>query len=203
MNVSASPVVTTSYYVVVDNGAGCSDNDTIVVTVAPLPAANAGPDVSFVSGGSVTIGGNPTGPAGSTYQWSPLSGLDNGNSANPVANPTATTTYTVTVTSQGCTSSDVVIVKVETTITIWSGISPNGDGSNDEWIIDNIEVFPNCIVEVYNRWGELLFQSVGYKEKWNGTYKGKLLPVGTYYYIINLMDPLYPDAYTGPITILR
>ena len=204
MNLSYTPLAgVTNYYVVVDNGAGCSDSDTITVTVNTV-SANAGADVSIISGGSATIGGSPTGPAGSTYQWNPLPGLDNGTGSNPVANPNTTTTYTVTVTSpQGCIGTDEVIVKVEANIVFGNGISPNGDGANDDWIIENIEEFPNCVVEVYNRWGELLFQSVGYKEKWAGLYKGQLLPVGTYYYIINLNDPLFPDASTGPITILR
>ena len=79
----------------------------------------------------------------------------------------------------------------------------DGDGANDKWIIDGIEYYKNCVVQVYNRWGENLFTSVGYVEKWDGTYKGKLLPVGTYYYVIDLHDPINTDTYTGPITILR
>lgn len=198
------PTGTNSYYVTVDNGAGCIDSDTIIVTSNTLPVANAGADVIIVVGGSTTIGGSPTGPAGSTYTWLPLPGLDNSTFANPVANPSSTTNYTVSVsTTQGCISTDVVTVTVLPTIIIPDGISPNADGDNDEWLLDGIELFPNCTVEVYNRWGELLFQSKGYKEHWKGVFKGKPLPVGTYYYIIDLKDPLFPDAYTGPITILR
>lgn len=203
--VTTLPVGAASYYVVVDNGTGCADNDTINVTANPLPTANAGPDHTIITGTTVNIGGSPTtSTTGGTINWTPLPGLDNATAANPNANPTVTTTYVVTVTSpQGCTASDSTLVTVLPTIVFPDGISPNGDGANDEWIIDGIEIFPNCVVEVYNRWGELLFQSVGYKEHWKGTYKGKELPVGTYYYIIDLKDPLFPDVYTGPITILR
>jgi gliding motility-associated-like protein len=202
--VSPSNGVTT-YYVSVNNGTGCSDNDTIVVTSNPLPGADAGPDQTIVIGAGITIGGNPTTSAtGAGILWNPSPSLDNSNSSNPLATPSTTTTYTVTVTTaQGCVSSDSVLVTVLPTIIIPDGISPNADGANDEWIIDGIELFPNCNVEVYNRWGELLFQSPGYKEKWDGTFQGKLLPVGTYYYIIDLGDPLFPDAYTGPITLMR
>ena len=197
---------TNSFYVVVDNGTGCSDSDTVDVTSNPLPSANAGVDVTIVIGANTTIGGSPTtNAAGATIQWTPTPGaLDNSTAANPLATPTVTTTYTVTVTSaQGCVASDSIVVTVRPGIVFPDGISPNADGANDEWIIDGIEFFPDCVVEVYNRWGELLFQSVGYKENWKGTYKGKPLPVGTYYYIIDLKDPLFPDVYTGPITILR
>jgi gliding motility-associated-like protein len=200
------PTGSSSYYVVVDNGTGCSDSDTVDVTSNPLPFVNAGSDVTIVIGSTTILGGSPTtNVAGSTIQWSPLPGaLDNPNLPNPVASPTVTTTYTVTVTTpSGCSASDSVEVTVRPGIVIPDGISPNNDGANDEWIIDGIELFPDCVVEVYNRWGELLFQSVGYKEHWKGTYKNKELPVGTYYYVIDLKDPLFPDAYTGPITILR
>ncbi len=198
------PTGVINYYVVVDNGAGCSDNDTITVTSNPFPIVNAGNDITVIKGTSITIGGSPTGPPGSTYLWSPALGLDNITSPNPVANPQSSTTYKVLVTSpQGCTAIDSVVITISPTIVFPDGITPNGDGINDTWIIDNIELFPNCTVEVYNRWGELLFQSPGYKQKWDGTYKGNPLPVGTYYYIIDLKDPLFPDAYTGPITILR
>ncbi|MCE9537775.1 MAG: gliding motility-associated C-terminal domain-containing protein, partial [Bacteroidetes bacterium] len=198
------PVGATDYYVIVDNGAGCAHNDTVTVTVNGLPVANAGADVTILATTTTVIGGNPTGPVGATYSWDPILGLDNGTNSNPVANPTETTTYTVTVTSaEGCISLDIIVVTVVANITFGNGISPNADGANDEWIIDNIELFPNAVVEVYNRWGELLFQSKGYTEKWKGVFKGQLLPVGTYYYIINLNDPLFPDVLTGPITILR
>jgi gliding motility-associated-like protein len=56
---------------------------------------------------------------------------------------------------------------------------------------------------MYNRWGERLFYSKGYNTPWDGNYKGKPLPVGTYYYAIKLNNDLFPTPYVGPITILR
>jgi len=198
------PVGVNQYYVQVDNGLGCTDNDTVQVTAYAIPTVDAGTSVTIFPGSNTTIGGSPTGTTGSSYLWNPNPDLDNSTVANPVATPTVTTTYTVTVTSiDGCIASDTVTVIVIPEIIILSGITPNGDGVNDEWIIPNIERFPNCMVEVYNRWGELLFQSPGYTERWKGVFKGKPLPVGTYYYVITLNDPLYPDPYTGPITIMR
>ncbi|MDQ3191308.1 MAG: gliding motility-associated C-terminal domain-containing protein, partial [Bacteroidota bacterium] len=74
---------------------------------------------------------------------------------------------------------------------------------NDKWIIDNINFFPESIVEVYNRWGEMLFRSnPGYTNPWDGTFNGSELPVGTYYYVINLHDERF-EPLTGPITIMR
>jgi len=71
-------------------------------------------------------------------------------------------------------------------------------------VIDNIQQFTESTVEVYNRWGELLFQSApGYPKPWDGIYHGKQLPVGTYYYIIDLKHFAYPKPFTGPLTIFR
>ena len=65
-----------------------------------------------------------------------------------------------------------------------------------------IEQFPNCIVEIYNRWGAKLYTSdPGYTNPWNGTYNNSPLPVGTYYYIIDLGDGSLPQ--TGPLTIIK
>jgi gliding motility-associated-like protein len=203
--VSATPSVgTNSYYVSILNSSGCRNNDTIVITVLALPIVSAGNDVTILLGASTTIGGSPTGPTGSVFSWLPNQNLDNPTISNPQATPNATTTFTVLVTStDGCIASDDITVIITPRINPPSGFTPNDDGTNDYWIIDNIELYPDCVVEVYNRWGELLFQSKGYKEKWNGTYKGKQLPVGTYYYIINLNNELYPEPYTGPLTIMR
>jgi gliding motility-associated-like protein len=80
--------------------------------------------------------------------------------------------------------------------------SPNGDGVHDNWEIKAIGAYPNLIVEVYNRGGNLIFKSdKGYPKAWDGTYNGKPIPVGTYYYIINLYNGT--TALSGTITILK
>ena len=84
-----------------------------------------------------------------------------------------------------------------------NGFSPNGDGINDTWQLDLMTEFPESVIEVYNRWGQQLFISVGDVQQFDGTHKDNELPVGTYYYIIRLNHPEYPDAFTGPVTIMR
>lgn len=196
------PDGTTGYVLYVSDGV-CSHADTIYLTSNLLPVVDAGNFTIILINESTTIGGNPTCSSCNSYLWSSISDLQN-TAANPVVTPTVTTTYTVVGTdANGCSSFDTVTVRVIPKIVFPNGVSPNGDGANDEWFIDNIEMFPECMVEIYNRWGELVFSSPGYKKRWDGTYNGKPLPVGTYYYIINLNHPLFPDAFTGPITILR
>ncbi len=75
------------------------------------------------------------------------------------------------------------------------GFSPNGDGINDTFVVDGIESRPNNTLYVYNRWGALVYSKKGYDNSWGGIstnnltiYKNKLLPVGTYFYILKFHD---------------
>lgn len=201
---TVTPPVGTSTYVLVAANGVCVHRDTVKITSNPPPIVDAGPNYTITVLTSTIIGGSPTGPVGSTFTWSPSSSLDNSNVSNPVASNTVNTTYTVTVTDvNGCVASDTMHVHIYPAVVIPNGFSPNGDGKNDTWMLDNIVQFPDCEVEVYNRWGEQLFYSKGYTFPWDGKYKGKDLPVGTYYYIINLNHKNFPNAYTGPLTIFR
>jgi gliding motility-associated-like protein len=197
-------VIGTNTYVLVATNGGCVDKDSISVTINALPGVDAGPFVSIPVLSTTSIGGSPTSLTGITYAWSPSLTLDNPSGTNPTTSTTVTTIFTVTVTDvNGCLNSDTVTVFVYPEIKIPNGFSPNGDGKNDVWQIDLIYQFPDCEVEVYNRWGERLFYSKGYAVPFNGQYKGKDLPVGTYYYVVNLNHPSYPNPYTSPLTIFR
>ncbi|MEO8067162.1 MAG: gliding motility-associated C-terminal domain-containing protein, partial [Flavobacteriales bacterium] len=197
------PAGSYTYTLTISNGP-CTDSDQVVVTILASPTADAGPDQSIFLQQTAVLGGNPTGPVGTTFNWEPDSLVNNPSLANPTADPPATTWYVVTVTNtSGCTSVDSVLITVIPEIVIPTGFSPNGDGVNDAWQIDLIDRFPDCTVEIYNRWGELLFASVGYAEQWDGKYNGGDVPIGTYYYAIELNDPDFPEPYTGPLTVLR
>ncbi|MCW3072600.1 MAG: hypothetical protein JWO44_2490 [Bacteroidetes bacterium] len=110
-NPVASPTTSTNYTVTVTSG-GCSSTDVVTVFVTPLPAADAGSDVTICTGSSATL--NASG--GTSYNWAPAAGLSSSTIANPVANPTVTTTYTVTVTNSGCSATDVVTITVSTSL---------------------------------------------------------------------------------------
>ncbi|WCO00783.1 T9SS type B sorting domain-containing protein [Psychroserpens ponticola] len=84
-------------------------------------------------------------------------------------------------------------------LTIYNEFSPNGDGVNDTFMIDCIETFPNNTLEIYNRWGNIVYSKKGYRNDWNGTSNGRIvinesnqLPDGTYYYVIDLGDGSEP-----------
>jgi gliding motility-associated-like protein len=101
-------------------------------------------------------------------------------------------TLTVTV-SDGFSTS----LPVEITITLndvmeglafYSAFSPNGDAINDTWEIDGLEAYPNSHIKIFNADGVEMFNNVGYTAQWDGFHKGKEMPLGTYFYLINLND---------------
>jgi gliding motility-associated-like protein len=107
--------------------------------------------------------------------------------------------YSLVVTSNGCNSIKTnlnVIVKAcqVTNFSIPAGFSPNGDGINDLFIISGIINYPSLSMSVYNRWGNLVFDASPYQNNWNGrsnssvAISGEVLPIGTYFYIIDLGD---------------
>lgn len=81
--------------------------------------------------------------------------------------------------------------------------TPNNDGKNDVFVIPNLAVlYPGCSVKIYNRWGGLVFESEGYAQSWNGTYKGENVPMGTYFYHIELKDASNTEI-NGSVSIIR
>jgi gliding motility-associated-like protein len=185
---------------VTDTPTGCINTATETVTVFSLTVADAGADTSVSNGFSIVLVGN----GGSTYEWTPSTSLDNPFAANPVASPTATTTYVLTVTDiNGCQDTDSVNVMVNNDflVTVRNIITPNGDGFNDTWIIENILTYPANVVTVYNRNGQMVYESESYNNMWDGTYNGDPLPDGTYYYVIEFTDS--EDVVKGAVNIIR
>jgi gliding motility-associated-like protein len=177
---------------------GCTSARVPVKVDIYKNGADAGPDVTIAKGQSTLL--RATG--GLSYSWSPATGLSNASIQTPYAKPTETTTYTVTVkTSDGCISTDEVTVTVIPRIIVSNGITPNGDGVNDTWVIKNIEYYPEAQVEVFNRWGNKVFSSKGYANPWDGTFNGQSLPVAAYYYVIKLNNEEPPIS--GSITLVR
>ncbi|MBL0097902.1 MAG: hypothetical protein IPP46_16485 [Bacteroidetes bacterium] len=117
-NPIAIPTATTIYTVLVTDGNGCKNTDTVTLFVNPLPIVSAGTDVDICIGSSTQL--NATG--GSIYIWSPNTGLDNTFISNPTANPVSTITYSVIVIdSNGCRNSDQLLVTVNPLPTAQTG----------------------------------------------------------------------------------
>jgi gliding motility-associated-like protein len=184
----------------------CDDFDTVIITINERLVLDAGPDLEVRETGTDIIGGNPTTTETGQLTWTPSIYLNDTTIQNPqVSFPIEDTWYYVKlIDSLGCEAIDSMFVDVIPPLIVPEGISPNNDGKNDAWVIDFTEDFPDIEVSVYNRWGELLFyDNNGYLIPWDGKHKGNTLPVGTYYYVIELNSELFPEPFVGPLTILR
>ncbi len=202
-NPSLSPQATTTYTVTGTLGT-CTLQRTLTVVVNQPAAVNAGADAIILAGDVYQM--QATASSGS-YVWTPSSNLSSATILNPSANPPVTTNYTLTVTSpQGCVASDnILLTVVPYCIKPMEAFTPNGDGINDLWLITNgTGCLTSAKAQVFNRYGAKVFESDDYKNNWNGTYKGKPLPDGTYYYIISFELINGKTQYLkGNLTILR
>ena len=192
----------TLFAAVAQNGV-CPPDTTAAdsITVLPLPAVNAGPDSTIAPGQSLTLAGSGAG----TPFWIPVTGLSNPASFTPAATPGVTTSYVLVVTdSYSCINADTVIITVSSPVfngMVSTFFTPNGDGINDTWYIQNIQNFPGSEVFVYNIYGQLVYNKKDYTNDWKGTYNGSDLPDGTYYYILKFENS--PKIRKGSIDIIR
>ncbi len=103
----------------------------------------------------------------------------------------------------GCSENLSILVEDTCTgIVVYNGVSPNGDGLNDTWIIEGIQLYPASEVQVYDKWGDMVFSKTGYQNDWNG---GQI-PDGTYFYLIKLNTAIAAggkDTFTGALLIKR
>jgi gliding motility-associated-like protein len=113
-------------------------------------------------------------------------------------------TFTDSEGNETIETQDVTIALTEACldlVTVNDVITPNGDGNNDYWVLENISYTEGCNVQVFNRWGAQVFETEGYDNTWDGTSEeGEILPEGVYYYIIQCNDN---DSFRGYITIVR
>ena len=136
-----------------------------------------------------------------TLNWSPAQGLSDAHIYRPTLKVEKDEIYTLTATGENnCTATSQVKVTVQKDILIPNAFSPNGDGIHDTWRITNIEQYPGALLEVYDRYGALVFSNKGVMP-WNGNSRNKPLPAGVYYYLLKLAPDSAPVK--GPVTLLR
>lgn len=205
-NPVAGPVtVTTTYVLTISEETspyGCYNTDSVTITVMPLTGLDVTADTFIVKGTSIQLGAE--GGLFTDWLWEPGTGLDNTTIPDPIASPLESVRYTLYATNEnGCVESDSVYIEVIEDLRAYNVFTPNGDGTNDYFDIENASRFPEMVVEVYSRWGDQIFSSVGYDDskRWDGTARGKEAPVGTYYYVIIPYSGATPI--TGNVTIIR
>ncbi|MEO6488688.1 MAG: PKD domain-containing protein, partial [Ferruginibacter sp.] len=187
----------------VKNAVGClSDPFPKNVVVNLQPKVDAGP--SFVVPENTVIKFSPIVNDSSVVQflWTPSSDFSNATLLRPIMPATHNQTYTLTATGPGnCKAMDTMYVKILRPVIVPNAFSPNGDNIHDEWVIAHLSDYPGVTVDVYNRYGQVVYRNVGYSSPWDGTVNGKPLPFATYYYIINLKNGFEPMS--GSITIVK
>jgi len=94
-----------------------------------------------------------------------------------------------------------VIPLPDAVLVVPNTFTPNGDGINDAWNLPALASYPNCTVNIYDRYGQVMFRSIGYPTPWDGRYNGKDVPTGVYYYIIDKKNNTGPVS--GSLTVLR
>jgi gliding motility-associated-like protein len=188
---------TETIWVRVENEFGCEASDTAELIVNPLPSLKLGNDTMVCDDNGYEI----MVPGFVNYYWS------TGENTKSIVVHSGDGEISLTVTdSNACSATDTIVIQECTAdklfIAITNTFTPNGDGIHDRWIINNIELFPDAVIDVYDRNGRLVYHADGYKNDWDGTSGGKPLPVDSYFYVIDFhSDQMQPAK--GTVTIIR
>ncbi|MCB0402704.1 MAG: gliding motility-associated C-terminal domain-containing protein [Flavobacteriales bacterium] len=211
---TVNPAVTTTYTVTAQNANGCFASDTAQVIVSGFNANNinlwADNDSIYGSGGTYL---HVTPGSGFTYVWVPPFNLDNPTSPNPYFTPTfpSTTTFTLTMTEDGsgCSYSRTItiyafdVVCGEPDIFIPNAFTPNNDNENDVLYVRGRNV-GDMVLKIYNRWGELVFETQQQRNGWDGTFKGELVDPGVFVYYLTVTCVDGQEYFKkGNITVIR
>ncbi|GAB2569637.1 hypothetical protein GCM10027190_19570 [Spirosoma areae] len=159
---------------------------TRTAVVAPIPTIGMPASMTTYRGNTFTMNpvytGNPN-----QFQWTSGTYLDDAYAANPsVMAIGQDIRYILNAqNSTGCAARDTIDITVYAGVWVPNAFTPNGDGQNDTWELFGIEAFPDAIVTVFNRWGEVIFHSEkGYPNPFDGTLNGVSLPMGLYPYVL-------------------
>ncbi len=164
------------------------------VAAADIIKVDAGKDTTILAGQSVVLKGSSD--KAIDFSWTPTQSLSNPNIAQPIARPQETTKYTLTASNEsGCPTTASVTINVMPLLYIPTAFSPNNDGLNDDFKIENVRFYPESTVEIYNRWGNIIFFSEGYNAAWDGQNAEN----ATYSYIIRTKFKIYK----GLVEVLR
>jgi gliding motility-associated-like protein len=199
-NGSTDPSITVSqqgwYKLIATDKNDCSATDSVYLSTLHSPVVNLGHDTSMCNS-SITL---DAGTDGSSYVWSTneitsrIVVSDNDNKEGQLV-------WVQVENDLGCVTVDTI--RIASCSVVPNTITPNGDGVNDTWNIPFLRSFKNVSIEVFDRWGRMVYQSKNGLPAggWDGTSRGRPLPMDSYFYIINLNNG--KDPLKGTITIIR
>ncbi len=207
-----NPVATVpgnTLFQVIVRDSDCNLSDTLFTNVTtdlvppPVTAAKSNDMDCVFNSVQLTAGG------ADSYTWSPSTDLNNSTIANPVATPAITRQYTVvgTNSTSNCIGTETITVFVKAPAApkayIPNAFSPNGDGINDCFRVKDFGTIKIVDIVIYNRYGNLVFQTKNSLECWDGTYKGRPSEPGNYVYYIKVINDCGEDVKKGNLILLR
>ena len=201
-NPKANPATSTDYSVLITNSHGCFDTQTVNVQIYPLAVIEMPDEVTIYSGESYQVHPNTN---ALYFSWFPPSGINNTEISDPTFNPDVRTRYFVTATTEnGCIVTDSIDVLVEGTVIDMPNAFTPGNGINNTFKPTKRGIAQLKEFAIFNRWGNKVFSTTNIEQGWDGTYKGKPQPMGTYIYII---DAVKSDGSNfrkeGNVTLIR
>jgi len=208
--VLVAPLETTFIFVTASASNGCIIEDSILISVSAIGEGLVNASASEIlipAGSATTLIGQPSGL--SSYQWSPAVGVTNPSMQTTSATVENTTIYMLSVSDGICTKTDTVLVKVftficgEPFIYIPNAFSPNSDKENDVLFVRG-QLIEGMIFRVFDRWGEMVFESTDRNYGWDGTFRGKAMDpdVYDYYLEVTCIDGI-ESIIKGNVTLLK
>ncbi len=202
---TATNLDTGEYTVTVKDIYGCTATTAVSITLLPDPVVTAGTNATITEGEQVQLMAS----GGAIYLWTPSGSLNNAGIDNPIATPDQTTKYLVTVTdASGCSAIDSVLITVigceASRVFIPTAFSPNGDGKNDVLYVRGALCATQFHLQLFDRWGEQVFETTDPAAGWNGTCHGKAMETAVFvYYVRATLSNGESIDRKGNITLLR
>jgi gliding motility-associated-like protein len=173
------------------------------MNIKPAPAVSVTADTTIKQGNTVQLNASATGVI-NTYEWSPATDLSDQYLRNPTTRPVNTITYQVTATAtDGCTGYGKVTITVLKKIVLPNAFTPNGDGKNDVFRIPAGISFNLKTFSIFDRWGNMVFQTNDITQGWNGAFNGQPANAGTYVYMITGSSQNENVALKGTLELIR
>jgi gliding motility-associated-like protein len=175
---------------------GCKVRDSIDLAPRPLPYVNLGTDTSICAYKPVVLYSGSTGA--DSYLW------NTGETSSSIT-INKTGTYSVKVTKNSCVASDTVLVTAgDCGVFIPSAFTPNNDSRNEKFGVITDAAVKDFSMQVFNKWGQMVFSSSNISDKWDGTFKGKNAPTGGYVWFLFYVNKKGERKYEqGTVMLIR
>lgn len=208
-SVEVDPDVSQYLFLEAMSSTGCLVYDSIQILVGYVPSGSViatSSAYNIAEGDEVTLYGEPS---GYSYLWEPSNLVDNPTAQQTTATVESTTLFTFYVSDGICTKSETVLIKTfaficgEPFIYIPNAFSPNGDGENDILYVRG-QLIEGMLFRIFDRWGEMVFESTDRNYGWDGTFRGKALDPDVYdYYLKAICIDGEESIIKGNITLLK